>query len=68
MSCKDAFKSMESIHNLGDLDKYLEFSVLRYSFFRVVNQLAKTLVVFLNDMKRSSTVDKDSFWVQNILV
>lgn len=68
MSCKDAFKSMEGVYNLRDLDKYLEFVELRYSFLRTVHQLAETLVVFLNNMERSSTIDKDSFWEQNILV
>ncbi len=68
MSCKDAFKSMEGVYNLRDLDKYLEFGELRYSFLRIVYQLAETLVVFLNNMKRSSTIDEDSFWEQNILV
>ena len=68
MSCKDAFKSMESVYNLRDLDKYLEFGELRHSFLRIVYQLAETLVVFLNNIERSSTIDKNSFREQNILV
>lgn len=68
MSGKDAFKSMEGVYNLRDLDKYLEFGKLRYSLLRIVYQLAETLMVFLNNMKRVSTIKEDSFWEQNVLV
>jgi len=68
VSGKDAFKSMEGVYNLRDLDKYLEFGKLRYSLLRIVYQLAETLMVFLNNMKRVSTIKEDSFWEQNVLV
>ena len=51
MSCEDAFKSMESVYNLSDLDKYLEFGELGKSSVSVVYQIAQTLAVFLNYME-----------------
>ena len=62
VSCKYSIKSMKRVYNLCYLDENLKFGKKRKSLTFFVNQLAQTLVIFLNDMKGSFAVYENSLW------